>query len=83
MNKIIEKRISRNLLRAHIDGTFSYRIAGHWTHHVGELPQSAYLTLIRTDHRISEKIVMREFETGRPCVAGSRVIVRCKEATTT
>jgi hypothetical protein len=81
MNKLIGKRISRNLLRAHTDGTFSYRINGRWTHRVGELSQPVYLTLIRTDHRISEKIVMREFKTGRPCVAGSRVIVRYKGAT--
>ena len=80
MFKNTQKRVPRNILVTHSSGEFSYRINGHWVRHVGEIPQADYLALIESDHRISKQIIRREFETGRSCVAGSKVIITRKEA---
>jgi hypothetical protein len=66
-----KKRVKHNVLVAHLDGTFSVRIKGRWTKKVPELSQAAYLDLLRADR---ERLVLREFYTGRS-VTGSRVII--------
>jgi hypothetical protein len=70
--EVITRRNSRNVLRAHSDGTFSYRIAGRWTRRVRELSQVAYLALLRIDR---ERIVLAEYNRGRSLVTGTRCIV--------
>jgi hypothetical protein len=71
------KRVARNVLVAHASGEFSYRIAGRWTRRVKELPQAAYLALLRIDR---ERIVLAEYERGYSLITGTRVIVARKEA---
>jgi hypothetical protein len=66
-----KKGVKRNALVAHTDGTFSVRINDRWTRKVPELSQATYLSLLQPDR---ERLVLREFQTGRS-VTGSRVIV--------
>src|SRR5260221_5055601 len=62
-----EKRVSRNILRAHSDGTFSVRINGRWSRGLRELSQDQYLSLLACDR---DRLVLREFDTGHS-VTGS------------
>jgi hypothetical protein len=63
--------LRRNRLVAHCDGSFSVRIGGHWGRRIPALTQNQYLALLREDR---ERLVLREFQTGRS-VTGSRVLV--------
>ena len=66
-----QKARKRNQLRAHADGTFSVRIDDKWSHGLRELNQSQFLSLLPSDR---ERLVLREFFTGRS-VTGSPVII--------
>jgi hypothetical protein len=61
--------------RFHKDGSISVRCEGHW-HHDQELSPALYLS---APAAVRRRIVKQEFETGRPLVSGSPVLLERRD----
>lgn len=58
---------SKNTLRFHDDGTFSYRLDGKWKHRVSEIPWSA---LQKMPYRLRSKVWYAEHKEQR-CIVNN------------
>jgi hypothetical protein len=64
--------VKPNTLIFHNCGRLSVRVSGSWRRKIAQVTGPEYLALLREDR---ERIILREFETGRSLIEGHEPIV--------